>query len=123
MKLLEMEKDMKIKHSVSSLFFLKKLFENLGTEAEGGCFTWSLIIKSCKGGGKVLKMHFKSKPIYSIMEGFILEVNVWEVSKVKSSTVSLLLTLIRGIDIFLKINTTNRGLNLKNRVSTLYLWG
>ena len=51
MKLLEMGKDMKIKHSV---FFLKKALnrgKNFLGQIHGGCFTWGLMIKSYHGHG------------------------------------------------------------------------
>ena len=59
MKLLEMEKDMNIKHSVSSppvkyggTFFVKKLCmgeQTFGGKFIRGCFTWGLMIRSYKG--------------------------------------------------------------------------
>ena len=71
MKLLEIGKDMKIKHSVYSppskyegTFFLKKLCMGEQTFLDkfmGGCFTCELIIRSYMiiGGGKVSQMHFR----------------------------------------------------------------
>ena len=71
MKLLEMGKDMKIKHSISILleykgsFFLEKalhertnFFRKNFFFGRGGCFTWGLMVRSCKGGRKVSRMHF-----------------------------------------------------------------
>ena len=65
MKLLEMEKDMKIKHSVSSPptryggTFLAKKFcmgeQTFLSKFMGGCFTWGLMIRSCKGKYKWLR--------------------------------------------------------------------
>ena len=59
-ELLEMAKDLKIKHSVSSPpykvlgnFFHKKALHggtNVLEKFCGGCFTWGLMIRSCKGG-------------------------------------------------------------------------
>ena len=59
MKFLEMEKDMKIKDSVSSpptkswgTFLAKKLCMGEQTflgKFMRGCFTWELMIRSCKG--------------------------------------------------------------------------
>ena len=105
MKLLELGKDMKIKHSVSSpksigRLFLKKSLHggaNSFGQIYGGCFTWRLMIRSCKGGGKVSQVHFpviwtlqiwefspamaedtlehKYLPVYRVMEEFIREIN------------------------------------------------
>ena len=66
MKLLEMGKDMKIKHSapppkkrkVWGYFFLKKGEQTFLCKIIMGCFTCGLMIRSCKGGGKVSQMHF-----------------------------------------------------------------
>ena len=41
--------------------FLKKLCmgeQTLLGKFKGGCFTWGLMIRSCKGGGKVSQVHF-----------------------------------------------------------------
>ena len=56
-------------------------------------------------------IHFKVKlwPFYWIMEGFILEVNGWVVSKVMSCLVSLMLTLTWSIDILSKKLTPEIG--------------
>ena len=60
-EILEMGKDLKIKHSVSSAslptkyrenVFIKKLCmgaQNCLGKFLGGCFTWGLMIRSCKG--------------------------------------------------------------------------
>ena len=58
--LLEMGKDLKIKHSVFSpptkygeTFFIKKVCMGEKTflgKFFGGCFTWGLMIRLCKGG-------------------------------------------------------------------------
>ena len=64
-ELLEMGKDLKIKHSVSSppakywgTFFIKKLCMGEQTFLVNlflGCFTWGLMIRSCKGRKLMVK--------------------------------------------------------------------
>ena len=48
-----------------------------------------------------VNLHLKIKPrsFYKIMEGFILKVNSWEISKVVPCLLSIMLTLTWGIDI------------------------
>ena len=115
---------------VMETFFLKFLFIGEQTFLGGGCFTWCLMIRSfCRrtifaNAFSVVgyTLENKSKQVY-LMERFILEVNGWEISKVKSSSVSLLLTRTWVLIYFWKVNTTNRILNLKSTFSTLYFWG
>ena len=47
------------------------------------------------------------------MKEFIFKVNSFEISKVASSSVSLMLNLTWGIDIFFENLTAETGLNLK----------
>ena len=61
-------------------------------------------------------IHFIIKklcPFYKIMKEFIFKVNSFEISKVASSSVSLMLNLTWGIDIFFENLTAETGLNLK----------
>ena len=56
------------------------------------------------------------------MKGFILKVNSYEISKVLSCSVSLMLTLTWGIDILLrKLTSESKGMNLENALCTLSL--
>ena len=94
-----------------------------------GCFTWGLLIRSCKWGEKVPQMHF---PV------------IWTLNPKNFSGHSgkhiwkAILTSLKNygpnygplVDpdlgywyIIWKVNTTNRGLNLKNAFCSLYLWG
>ena len=110
-KLLKIGKDMKIKHSVSSppLQSIGELFSQKsfawGNKHFGanllGCFTWGIMIRSCKGGRLMVKRFQKlSRVIFPIID------------------------LDLGYShIIWKVNTANRGLNLKNTFCTLCLWG
>ena len=51
-ELSEMGKDLKIKQSMGGTYFIKKLCTEEQTflgKFFGGCFTWGLVIRSCKG--------------------------------------------------------------------------
>ena len=66
----------------------------------GGCFTWGLMIRSCKGGSYLLRC-FKGR-VKLVFPLIVPDLGYWY--------------------IIWKVNTTNRGLKLKNTFWTLCLW-
>ena len=107
-ELLEMGKDLKVKHSVplpptkyGGTFFIKKLCMGEQTflgKGLGGCFTWEPMIRSFKV--EVNGCKARVKLFFPLIEP---DLGYW--------------------CIIWKVNITDRWLNLKNTFYTLYLWG
>ena len=120
MKLLEMGKDMKIKHSISStpqppspttyggLFSQKALHEatNFLGQIYGGMFYIGTNDQIIQGGGGVSQTHYHipsySSNMTTVNLRIFFKVNGKEVSKVDSSSVSLSLILTWVINMYLK---------------------
>ena len=94
-KLLEMVKDIKIKHSdPPSPPLLKRLF--MGEQTFLGKFMGWLFYM---GSNNQIMQGGRKSSVIRIMEGFVLKVNGKEVSKAEPSLISILLTLTWSIDI------------------------
>ena len=107
-----MEKDLRIKHSVSSVpykvweyFFHRKVLHEKTNfflvGFFGRCFSWGLMIRSCKGGSSWLRS-FKGR-VKLVFPFIDPDLSYWY--------------------IILKVNTTDRGLNLNNTFCKLCLSG